>query len=144
MVPLRALFKSSELRQPASPEAIAQAEQALGVSLPQQLRNLYNQTNGVFGDWTVTIFEVESLFERNETYGVSECLPHLLYIGNDNGNQGVFVPRSSSEFTVFESDLGDQSIEGLVTLAPNLSNWFEHGCPWSDGELGAPRHSTET
>lgn len=144
MVPLHSLFEATELRKPSTPEVLARAEQNFGFALPSQLLSLYSQSNGVLGNWTVTIFQAESLFERNETYGVVECLPNLLYVGNDNGNRGLFIPKASSQSTVFECDLGDQSVEGLVLLASSLSEWFEQGCPWSDGDLGAPRESDET
>lgn len=132
MVPLIQCFKPAELLPPATEEAIAQAEGALGCPLPTQLKALYRQTNGVQGDGNLTLFQAELIAERNETYGVAECLPNLLYVGNDNGDQGLFIPRSDTDSTVFESGLGDQSIEGLVTLAPSLSAWFERGCPWQD------------
>jgi hypothetical protein len=136
MITLSTVFNTSELRDPPTQEALAKVELALGAPLPDQLRSLYGQTNGICGDWTVTIFEVEAIVERNETYEVPRYLPDFIYIGNDNGNRGLFISRTSSLLTLFETDLGDQSIESLVALAPSLSDWFERSCPWSDGEPG--------
>jgi hypothetical protein len=138
LIDLSTVFTPSELAAPASPESIAAAEAALGGPLPTQLRELYRQTNGVQGLKNATLFDVQSLFERNETYGTIECLPRHLYVGNDNGNLGLFISKSDDDLKVYESDLGDQFEDGLVVLAPSLGEWFAQGCPWSDGDLGAP------
>jgi hypothetical protein len=138
MINLRTIFDSSELLSPPTLEAIVQAEQKFGCSFPDQLRSLYLQSNGIHGNWTVTIFEVEAVFERNETYETFEYLPDHMYIGNDNGNTGIFISKSSEELRVFASDLGDQDANSLVVLASSISVWFGCGCPWSDGHLGAP------
>ena len=143
MINLSTIFQPRELSEPPPREAIAEAERKLGCPLPDQLQRFYRQTNGVSGAWTVTIFEVESLFERNETYHTIECLPHLIYFGNDNGNVGVFIPKLSRDLTVFESDLGDQDANSLIVLATSLTDWFERGCPWSDGAKGVKDFSTD-
>ena len=107
------------------------------MSLPQQLKELYLQSNGISGSGTVTVFAVEALYERNETYETIAYLPKFIYLGNDNGDCGVFVAKSA-DLSVYECDLGAQSDECLKVVAPSLSDWFASRCPWSSGALGAP------
>jgi hypothetical protein len=139
MIDLRTIFSDMELRGPATEEMCCAAERQLGAALPEQLRAFYKQSDGVCGRHTVTLFEVEGLLERNLTYETFEYLPKMIYIGNDNGECGIFISKWNEELAVSACNLGDQFEESLVEVAPSLSHWFAARCPWPYGGFGVPQ-----
>ncbi len=78
-----------DANQPATADALAQAEANLGFELPLHYRSFLMQANGCEGMLAggyVALWSAFDLAPRNEGYCVNEFAPGLLLIGSDGGD----------------------------------------------------------
>jgi hypothetical protein len=122
-------------------------------SLPSSYLAFLRQTNGAEDgihqvDGYVRLHSVSETLRRNPQYQIQHSLPQLWMIGDDGGDHGYFLDRSTDEpdrWPVVEAPLGALFAGDLVTVADSFSDWHDrafvvrHGC--SDPSL--PEASAE-
>jgi cell wall assembly regulator SMI1 len=98
---IQSLGVAAEFTEPATDEAIAQAEQKLGVGLPDDLAALLRESNGVTGEYGLgVIWPVERIASDNALFRASfrdVYMPFeglLFFADAGNGDQFVFPLRS--------------------------------------------------
>ena len=63
---LSSISKECEFKAPATEAEIASIKKKLNVGLPTKLADLYNQTNGVYGNYGISfIWSIEQLIREN-------------------------------------------------------------------------------
>lgn len=73
----------------------------------------------------VVMYCLESLLERNTTYGIGEWLTGYLMIGQE-GDRGFFL-RCDDGGPVFRADLGSRGEVDLDVAAPTFEEWLRSG-----------------
>src|SRR5258708_11819870 len=130
---IQRLTSDCEFAPPASPSQIAGAEIALGVTLPDELRGLLSESNGVAGEyglglvWPVERIEADNLaFRSNVTFrNLYMPFDHLLFFGDaGNGDQFAYAVLASEvrRADVFAWNHEDDS---RTWVAPSLEKYLE-------------------
>lgn len=126
----------------ASPESLARAESALGVQLPDDLRALLSETDGIEGEygfglgliWTAARIASENLAFRAQPDFRALYMPFepLLFFG-DAGNGDQFA------FTILEGVIRRPDVfawnhedDSRTWVAPDLRRYLEW---WADGRI---------
>ena len=125
---------------PATAEAIAAAEEALGVSLPEELRLLLSESDGVEGKystgvvWSVDVIRAQNLTFRTrpdfrDLYMPFDCL--LFFADTGDGSQFFYALHNGSikRTDVF---LWNQENDSRTWTAPSLKHYLEG---WLSGRL---------
>jgi hypothetical protein len=139
---LPTLHEEVELRKPASEQAIAEAEQALGVQFPEALRSLLLASNGVVGPFEYwLVWPVKQIVTENREYRTSADLKglympfdHLLFIG-ESGDGGLFAyPIMSDGNARYKNDifLWDHETDDRRWVAINLEQYLRG---FTDGSI---------
>jgi hypothetical protein len=109
-------WPEATLFEPASDEAIARAEAALGVSFPEELVSLLRETNGVLDDtaapaiWSCEEIASENIAFRTEEGFAELYMPfdHLLFFGADGGGDqfayGILKGVIRKDYDIFVWD----------------------------------------
>lgn len=88
-------------------------------------RWLASVTDDVVAD-SVAMYCLESLLERNTTYGIGEWLTGYLMIGQE-GDRGFFLRCDDAGGPVFWADLGGLGEVDLDVVAPGFGVWLRSG-----------------
>src|SRR5688572_6123841 len=118
--------------EPASDEAIAAAQVALGCNFPSEYIELLRCSNGIAasGDTSsLILYSVDEIQERNETYRVQQQSPALLMIGDDGGGRGILLEHGTSSSPIYLIGMGSLAIEDAKILAANLEDWLRENLP---------------
>lgn len=123
----------AELQEPADVQSIAAAESALAVSMPDQVRELYEATNGVWdqgGQWFF-MWRLEDLVQWNLDAWELEGEKRRPYLGfGDNGFGNPFCVELEGGSTVYTWSAIDQH---AYPLAPGMREFW---VGWLAGEIG--------
>ena len=136
MIQCTELSRLVELQEPASEEAIVQAQEALGCSFPNMYIDLLRCSNGFSVPDVVSLIvygtgdsRIADICERNTTFVVSDYLPEWLLIGDDGGGRGIFLDHTDQEGAVYIVGLGCMHPSDAILLAANLAEWVAQGFP---------------
>lgn len=129
MIDLSRLPQGSTLNPPATAEAIAAAAAALPAQMPAELTELLAQADGVVANLFV-IYGCESLPERNATYEVGVYAPGFVTFGDNNGGCALMLRGGADPSPVFLVDHGAMTEDVMEEIAPSLTEWIAHGCPF--------------
>jgi hypothetical protein len=100
----------------------------------ETFEQLLSRTDAVYQRWlasitddvvadAVAVYCLESLPERQTTYGIGEWLPGYLMIGQE-GDRGMFLKCDGGGGPVFWADLGSCGEADLDVLAPAFEAWL--------------------
>lgn len=122
----------AKFRAPASAESIAACESALGHPIPDELRALYSESDGVFGDyelgliWDVERVGSDNLWMRGDQHHGGSCMPFdgLVFFA-DAGNGDYFGLRTSGRHEVLVWNHEDDSRMWVAeTVISYLEKWM--------------------
>lgn len=128
------------LREPATDNAFQEAEAALGVRLPTELRSLLQQSNGVSGKyglaliWPIERIVADNLKFRSDTQLARLYMPFaslLFFADAGNGDQFAF-PIVQSAIDRPDIFAWDHENDSRRWVAPSLQTYLEW---WLSGKL---------
>lgn len=128
MLDLSAVPLLAALPPPASPLAIALANEQLPAGLPQPYAAFLAQSNGLLADH-LYLYQAEDIAERNATYEVAEYAPGYVAIGDDGGGQAILLAGGRALSPVLIVDHGSMNPDEAAEIAPDFGDWVEAGCP---------------
>jgi len=111
----------------ASKSDIQAAEAGLNISFPVNYKLLLEYTDGLLLDSGVSLYSVNDIRERNDTYEVFEYCKGFLLIGDDSGGRGFLISLNNLESKIYGSGLGDLDPSEFVPIATSLQDWVEKG-----------------
>lgn len=91
------LSRAFNLNPPADPNAISDAESALGESLPTDYKALLGLTNGLTSSGNLFILEVEDIAGRNADYEVTDYMPEFVMFRDDGGGVALVMKRDAPQ-----------------------------------------------
>ncbi|MBN3767641.1 SMI1/KNR4 family protein [Burkholderia sp. Ac-20365] len=106
---------------------IAAVESAMKVKFPSAYKDLLSYSDGVLLDNGLSLYQLQDLAERNETYEVKDYCDGYLLIGDDSGGKGFLIKLENDDPSVFESGLGDLDPSDFSSIAVNLQEWISRG-----------------
>lgn len=110
---------------PASEEDLNQVRQHIGTDLPRPLNELYALTDGFVSPSGISVYEADSLLERNETFEVEVYAPGYFLFGDDSGGRGFLMKLKDGDERIFSTDLGDLSPQYFDEEAASLQEWLD-------------------
>jgi hypothetical protein len=122
-----------EFADPARPEEIDQAQEALGIVFPTELRDLLLETNGLHGTyglgiiWPVDTIASENLEFRNNPDFPALYMPfdHLLFFGDaGNGDQYAF-PILTGKVEGWRIFMWNHETDSRESVAYGLENYLK-------------------
>ena len=130
---IRSLIDDAQFAGIAESPAISKCEDSLGVKLPDDLKQVLNESNGVQGHYgSEIIWNVEKIAQTNQDFRnspdfVELYMPfdHLLFFGDaGNGDQFAYAIQNHKiqKDDVFMWNHEDDS---RTWIAPNLGRYFE-------------------
>lgn len=131
-------FASAEPRDPAESGALDRTEEALGQSLPQDLRSFLLETDGLGGAygtdvvWPVERILSDNLYFRNDAQFQQLYMPFdsLIFFGdNGGGDQFAFVRKPERD----EVFVWDHETDSRSFVSAGLENYL-HSALESEGE----------
>jgi hypothetical protein len=124
VIDCKELSKIVEMQEPASDEAIAQAQVVMGCTFPPTYVELLKCSDGFFVHPVLMVYETSGIPERNTTYEVGIHLPEWLLIGDDSGGRGIFLDYTDKEGTIYMVGLGNMSRPEARLLASSIPEWM--------------------
>ena len=124
-----AIKKLSGLRTGANASEIANLGNQLGFALPDSYKTLLEFTDGLLLDNGLSIYPIDLVKERNETFEITTYCPDHLLIGDDSGGTGILISRIEIDPVVVKSGFGDL-VPPYEIVAKTLSTWIEAGLVW--------------
>lgn len=107
---------------PKKPE-IDKLQSQLGYELPGEYKRLLLSLKSEQRTDGLTIYPLEDVVERNETFDVTSYWPEFLLIGDDSGGTGILITTDSADPPVFYSGLGDLTLP-FQAVSTSLSAWI--------------------
>jgi hypothetical protein len=131
------LFDDAVFGPPSTPQEIDAAERQLKVNLPEELRSLYLETNGVRAHYgTSMVWSVAGLVAQNSSFRTSPefatlYMPfdNLLFFGEElNGDQFAYriLAGKIDSLDIFE---WDHETDSRVWFARDLRDYFQRSVP---------------
>jgi hypothetical protein len=130
-----------ELAPPASSDQIANAEAALGLKLPDPLRDLLRETNGVAGEYGLgLVWTVERILEDNLHFRKFEAFralympfDHLLFFADaGNGDQFAFPIHADGRIHRPDVFVWNHEEDSRSWVAPSLERYLDW---WLSGRI---------
>jgi hypothetical protein len=124
----------AEFAPPASESQLAAAERELGVQLPDTLRELLLESDGVIADYGAgVIWSVSDILKRNREFRTLESFrelympfDHLLFFGDDGGgDQFAFAIHSDGQIHKFDVYRWEHETDARSWFAGRLERFFE-------------------
>lgn len=121
---------------PATAEAIAATEAALGLKLPPDLRELLLECNGIVGEYGLgVIWPIERIEADNTAFRTDVTLrdcympfDHLLFFGDaGNGDRFAFAVRADGNVHPADVYIWNHEDDSRTYIAPSLAGYLE-GC----------------
>ncbi|MGW2858192.1 SMI1/KNR4 family protein [Streptomyces sp. NPDC001205] len=131
-------FPEVELQAPAAPDVLTALEEELGQPLPESLRELLTETDGIEADYGIeVIWTAEKILEENRSFRTNEqfrslYMPFeaLMFFGdNGGGDQFAFV-RTPARDEIF---VWDHETDSRTWIAPSLEEYLR-GALGSDSD----------
>jgi hypothetical protein len=123
------LAQIAEIQDAATDQQIAEAENELGIKLPEEYRLLLTASDGLFANDLVKLYSTEEIAERNSTFEIAQYLPGYLMIGDDSGGYGIFLDTGSSPSPVYLMGHGSLLKSEAIVLARTLADWINQRFP---------------
>jgi hypothetical protein len=125
-------FADCKYAPPASAEEIANAEKALGCPLPGELREVYQQSDGIWAHYgTDLIMPIHEVLKENERLRHSPLLrdlympfDHLLVFGGTGNGDFLFFPIRIDGSVSTDVFLWDHETDSRSYFANNLKDLF--------------------
>lgn len=118
--------KLSGLRAGANASQIVNLETQLGFALPKSYKTLLEFTDGLLLDNGLSIYPIDDVKERNETFEIPTYCPDLLLIGDDSGGTGIMISPIEIDPVVVKSGFGDL-MPPYEIVSKTLTTWIEAG-----------------
>jgi hypothetical protein len=138
---LRQFGDELEFHAPASAFSLDDAEAKLGLTLPEQLREVLRESNGVEGTyglgllWPIERIVNDNLMFRSNLGFRNLYMPfdHLLFVA-DAGNGDQFAFPIDADGIIHRDDIfaWDHESDSRAWVAPSLRTYFEW---WSTGKI---------
>ena len=112
---------------PATPAEAQAAEEQLGFTLPDQLRDIWSESNGFELPAGFTMYGTQDIAERNRTWETSRYAPGYVVVGDDSGGRLVVMVASPRSTEAFSTDSGDLQPTNFTLLGQDLLKWIEEG-----------------
>jgi len=119
---------------PAAESQIASAEQQLGIQLPNALRELLLESDGVIADYGAgVIWSVSDILKHNREFRTTKSFrelympfDHLLFFGDDGGgDQFAFAIRADGQIHSFDIYRWEHENDARSWFAGRLEQFFE-------------------
>ncbi|MFJ8822753.1 SMI1/KNR4 family protein [Streptomyces sp. NPDC102467] len=132
-------FPGVGLQDSAGEASLAAIEQCLGQTIPQPLRDLLLETNGITDDYgTDIIWSAEKILSGNEGFRLDgqfrdlyQAFDSLMFFGdNGGGDQFAFIRRPTRDDEIF---VWDHETDSRTWVAGSLENYLRNALG-SDGE----------
>lgn len=125
-------FDDCELFAPVPTTAVAAAENSLGCALPEELKQLYSQTDGVSAHYGAPLVmplrraveENEALRRSPELRGLFMPFNHMLVFGGDNNGDLFFFPIHSNGSLASNVFIWDHESDSRSYFANTLKDFF--------------------
>lgn len=132
------LTEHAEFAPPVSDERLATTESALDIKLPDDLKNLLRESNGVVGEyglgliWDIDRIETDNLQFRNNSDFKQLYMPfdHLLFFGDaGNGDQFAYPIHAGMirRPDVFAWDHEDDTRKWVASSLQQYLEWWLNG-----------------
>lgn len=121
MIDLRTKFDPAKLRQPASEEDTIRLEATMGFSFPSEYKELLRVSNGFALPSGLTIYAIEDVSERNQTFEVRTYAPDYFAIGDDSGGRLVLLHKHLPGVWIVDS--GSLHPDDMELLDSSLLEW---------------------
>ena len=131
---IEGLADDAEFELGASEGQISEAEKAIGIPLPEHLRSLLLECNGVRADYgSEVIWSCSELVERNLEFRRYEPFrelyvpfDNLLFIGSDcGGDQFAFSIMANGQITKHDIYRWDHETDGRAWFSGRLKRYLE-------------------
>ncbi|BEU27124.1 SMI1/KNR4 family protein [Paraburkholderia caribensis] len=106
---------------------IAGVESAMKVKFPSAYKDLLSYADGALLDSGISLYRLDDLAERNETYEVDDYCRGYLLIGDDSGGKGFLIKLENDDPSVVSSGLGDLDPSDFSPVATTLQEWVNQG-----------------
>ena len=137
---INSLSDEYEFQEPAKEKDIIEAEGQLGVELPQDLRELLKESNGILGEYRISIiWDIKRIVQDNlnfrnssdfkELYMPFDCL--LFFADAGNGDQFAY-PILNGTISKDDIYVWNHEDDSRTWVASSLK-WFIDG--WSSGQI---------
>lgn len=137
---INSLSNEYEFQEPANKKEIIEAEEQLGVRLPDDLRELLKESNGILGEYRISlIWDIKRIVQDNlsfrnssdfkELYMPFDCL--LFFADAGNGDQFAY-PILNGTISKDDIYVWNHEDDGRTWVASSLK-WFIDG--WSNGQI---------
>jgi hypothetical protein len=138
---LRGVYTTIEFHQPSSVFQLDEAESKLGLKLPDELRSILCETNGVTGEYGLgLLWPIQRIVEDNLKFREDGDLrdlympfDHLLFVA-DAGNGDQFAYSIRADGAIHHSDIfaWDHENDSRTWVAASLKQYFEW---WENGSI---------
>ncbi len=137
---VRRLDPDCRFGDPATPIAIAQAEHALAVRFPDELRSVYAEADGLFGQYDLPlVWPVQKVAQENLRFRRSRDFPklympfdHLLFIGDAGSGDQFAYSILAGEIRRTDVFAWNHEDDSRIWVAPNLQTYIEW---WLTGRI---------
>jgi hypothetical protein len=106
---------------------IALVESSMRVQFPVAYKEVLLYSDGALLDSGVTLYRLEDIVERNETYEVGYYCSGYLLIGDDGGGRGFLIALENDDPLVVSSGLGNLDPVDFSPVATTLQEWVNRG-----------------
>lgn len=121
---IKAIVRECSTKPAASKELIEDLQKALGLNLPADYASLLAFSNGIegfIGENYVSIWSCE----RVRLYGVYQCVPFLLFIGSNGGDEGYAYDTRASPFPIVNVPFIDMEEKLIRVLGHSILEFLE-------------------
>ncbi|PHV12240.1 SMI1/KNR4 family protein [Chitinimonas sp. BJB300] len=123
---IKSISGVAEINKGATQNELISLEVQLGNSIPSEYRTLLENANGFALKNGLIVYPTAEIFERNETFEVTEYAPGYLAIGDDSGGRAILISIEGNG--VYLVDQGSMDPDEFELLSPTLSDWILQGC----------------
>jgi hypothetical protein len=106
---------------------INRVEIEIGFKFPKVFRDLLKLTNGFETKEGVIIFGTDVIFERNQTYEVSEYAQGYLAIGSNGGGKFYLMSAHEDSTELLEVAAGVMNPEFALKVSEDFEKWINNG-----------------
>lgn len=130
---IAALARDARFGAPANQDELAEAESELGLALPEELKLLLTECDGIVADYgTEVVWPASELLRRNQEMRIANSLrdlympfEHLLFFGDDGGGD-LFAFGVQGNGSIGRPDIfrWEHETDGRIWFASSLKNFF--------------------
>lgn len=113
------------LRTGANSHDVSRTEKQLGIQLPGDYVQFLMFSDGCLLESGLSLYSLQDLVERNQTYEIFEYTPGYLLVGDDSGGLGILLSLDANNKNIYTSGLGDLSVSGFKVIMPSFQRWVD-------------------